>query len=207
MHVDRRLLGWGVFFILLGAIPLAVRGGFLDESVVRLAVAVAAAPDRLGPRAPAPRHAGRVDRRRAHRDLFGVMGGGALATGFGGVPMTAAAAAMQPGTAFQAQHGALVDGRPAERRVQLRHADARGRSTAPDWSVAGTDREGGRGPSVETSGATVSIESRGGAFFEDAASTVDLGVPRAGVSGSGVDAQRRPRHGRPRGRERRLGRR
>ena len=27
MHIDRRLLGWGVFFILVGAIPLAVRGG------------------------------------------------------------------------------------------------------------------------------------------------------------------------------------
>ena len=34
MHIDRRLLGWGVFFILVGAIPLAVRGGFLDAERV-----------------------------------------------------------------------------------------------------------------------------------------------------------------------------
>ena len=34
MHIDRRLLGWGVFFILVGAIPLAVRGGYLDAEQV-----------------------------------------------------------------------------------------------------------------------------------------------------------------------------
>ena len=34
MHFDRRLLGWGVFFILVGALPLAVRGGFLDAERV-----------------------------------------------------------------------------------------------------------------------------------------------------------------------------
>ena len=34
MHVDRRLLGWGLFFVLLGAIPLAIRAGLLDKVVV-----------------------------------------------------------------------------------------------------------------------------------------------------------------------------
>lgn len=32
MHVNRGLLGWGVFFIALGAVPLAVRGGALDAA-------------------------------------------------------------------------------------------------------------------------------------------------------------------------------
>jgi len=34
VNVDRRLLGWGLFFILLGGIPLAVKGGLLDEQMV-----------------------------------------------------------------------------------------------------------------------------------------------------------------------------
>lgn len=37
MRVNRGLLGWGVFFIVLGAIPLAVREGLLDPAVVRRA--------------------------------------------------------------------------------------------------------------------------------------------------------------------------
>jgi hypothetical protein len=32
MHVNRRFLGWGVFFILVGGLPLAVRAGWLDEA-------------------------------------------------------------------------------------------------------------------------------------------------------------------------------
>jgi hypothetical protein len=34
MHVDRRLLNWGLFFILLGAIPIAVQQGLIPESAV-----------------------------------------------------------------------------------------------------------------------------------------------------------------------------
>ena len=34
MHVNRGLLGWGVFFITLGCVPLAVRAGYLDPAVV-----------------------------------------------------------------------------------------------------------------------------------------------------------------------------
>jgi hypothetical protein len=34
MHVNRGLLGWGVFFITCGCVPLAVRAGYLDSSVL-----------------------------------------------------------------------------------------------------------------------------------------------------------------------------
>src|SRR4051812_43951084 len=34
MHLDRRLLGWGLFFILLGGVPLAVREGWLPADVI-----------------------------------------------------------------------------------------------------------------------------------------------------------------------------
>ena len=30
MHVNRSLLGWGVFFLVLGSVPLAVRYGLVD---------------------------------------------------------------------------------------------------------------------------------------------------------------------------------
>ena len=32
MHVNRALLGWGVFFLVLGSVPLAVRSGLVDAS-------------------------------------------------------------------------------------------------------------------------------------------------------------------------------
>lgn len=32
--LDRRLLGWGLFFILVGAIPLATRAGLIDPELV-----------------------------------------------------------------------------------------------------------------------------------------------------------------------------
>jgi hypothetical protein len=34
MHVNRGLLGWGVFFIVMGAVPLAVQSGRIGEDVV-----------------------------------------------------------------------------------------------------------------------------------------------------------------------------
>src|SRR5215213_543048 len=34
VRVNRSLLGWGIFFIVVGAVPLAVRAGTLDASVV-----------------------------------------------------------------------------------------------------------------------------------------------------------------------------
>lgn len=34
MSIDRGFLGWGVFLILLGGIPLAVNQGWLDAAVV-----------------------------------------------------------------------------------------------------------------------------------------------------------------------------
>lgn len=37
MHVNRGLLGWGVFFIALGGVPLAVQGGVVDAATARQA--------------------------------------------------------------------------------------------------------------------------------------------------------------------------
>ena len=37
MRIDRGLLRWGVFLIVLGSVPLAVRAGYLDTDTVRRA--------------------------------------------------------------------------------------------------------------------------------------------------------------------------
>jgi len=34
VRIDRRLLGWGVFFVLLGGIPLLVQSGVLDPGLL-----------------------------------------------------------------------------------------------------------------------------------------------------------------------------
>src|SRR3989304_771124 len=34
MHIDRRLLGWGAFFVIAGAIPLLVRADLLQRDVL-----------------------------------------------------------------------------------------------------------------------------------------------------------------------------
>jgi hypothetical protein len=36
MHVDSRFIGWGVFFIVLGAVPLAVGQGRIDTAKIVL---------------------------------------------------------------------------------------------------------------------------------------------------------------------------
>ena len=67
MHVRRGALGWGVFLILAGSIPLLVRAGVLsDDAGPRAVDAVADDPHRARGRAPAGADALRV-RRRAHR--------------------------------------------------------------------------------------------------------------------------------------------
>ena len=35
MRIDRRFLGWGVFLVIVGAIPLAVRAGYLTSDQMR----------------------------------------------------------------------------------------------------------------------------------------------------------------------------
>lgn len=40
MRIDRNLVGWGIFFIVLGAVPLLVRQGFLDVGLARSALSM-----------------------------------------------------------------------------------------------------------------------------------------------------------------------
>ena len=84
MHVDRRLLGWGTFFVLLGAIPLATKAGLLDRDLIGQwpllwpVLLIGWGLGLLLRGTPLALVGGAVS-----AITFGIMGGGALATGFG----------------------------------------------------------------------------------------------------------------------------
>jgi hypothetical protein len=188
MHIDRRLLGWGAFFILVGGIPLAVRGGVLDEAFVSRwpalwpVLLIGWGLGLLLRRTPIDWVGGAVG-----AIVFGIMGGGALATGFGGVPiMSGGCGGDASGTTFATQQGTFAGA--GQLNVEFNCGSLLiGAVDAADWSVSGS-APAGRAPSVTTSGSTVSIESAsGGSLFEDAGkSSWTVGVPRAPELGLGV---------------------
>src|SRR6478609_4538134 len=99
MHVHRGLLGWGVFFIVLGAVPLAVRAGVLEASSV-------AGAWQLWPLLLVGVGGGLV-LARTRADVIGtliaagtagLMAGGLLVTGLPGVGEGFAACGIGPGT-------------------------------------------------------------------------------------------------------------
>jgi len=158
VHVDRRLLGWGLFFILLGGIPLAVKAGLLDDQLV-------GKWPLLWPVLLIGWGIGLVLRNTSlaitggavSAITFGIMGGGALATGFGGIPIASGCTSDAPATAFATRSGQLGPTARAEiefscGRLSVAAADG---ST---WMIAGTDRDG-TGPTVDTSGGGVSLQS------------------------------------------------
>jgi hypothetical protein len=158
VRVDRRLLGWGLFFILLGGIPLAVKAGLLDEQVVNQwpllwpVLLIGWGLGLLLRNTPLALIGGAVT-----AITFGIMGGGAIATGFNGIPIASGCTSSSPATPFQAQSGQLGGTARAEiefscGNLSVTTADGNG------WSVSGTDRNG-TGPTVDTSGGGVALRT------------------------------------------------
>jgi hypothetical protein len=117
MRIDRRLLSWGLFFILLGAIPLAVRQGYLTEASLERwwslwpLLLVGAGLGLLLRRTPFEFIGGLLA-----AGTVGVMAGSVLAVGFGGFPI--AGCGDERGTvAFQTREGELSAG--ADVRLEL----------------------------------------------------------------------------------------
>jgi hypothetical protein len=148
MRLDRRLLGWGTFFILLGAIPLAVRAGYVDAAQLErwwslwpllligwgLGLVLRETPiDWLG---------GAVTTL-----TFGIMGGSLIATGISTIPFGAACGG-EGGTAFPEQRGTLASTSTVSISLpcgELTIEPVNGN----DWSVSGTSWPD-RGPVVRT---------------------------------------------------------
>lgn len=147
MHIDRRLLGWGAFLIIVGAIPLLVRGGYLDADLI-------GEWPSLWPVLLIGWGLGLVLRRTPGELLgsaisvvvLGVMVGGLIATGFGGFPAVGCGDG-SGGTAFSSRTGTLGDrgGVGIEFNCGTLSVTA---VDGSDWSISGTGPEG-RGPDID----------------------------------------------------------
>lgn len=189
MHIDRRLLGWGLFFILVGAIPLATRAGYLDPDLVGRWPS-------LWPLLLIGWGVGLL-LRGTQIDwvgggiaalVFGIMGGGLLASGLAGAPISTGCGGQAPGTAFATQTGTFAgEGRL---NVALSCGSLTMRPTpGSSWSVSGTESEG-RIPDIDIddNGADVDIEAADrGAFFGSPGRTDwTVAVPTANRVGLGI---------------------
>ena len=165
MHVDRRLLGWGLFFIIVGAIPLATRAGYLDPELVGRwpslwpVLLIAWGLGLLLRRTPIEWVGGAIA-----AVVFGVMGGGLLASGFAGAPISTGCGGQSAGTAFATQSGTFAG--TGRLNVALSCGSLTLTPTPGSaWSISGTESEG-RTPRIDIDGSTIEIDSGDrGSFF------------------------------------------
>jgi hypothetical protein len=190
MRINRRFIGWGVFFIVLGAVPLAVRGGVLDADLVRRAW-------ELWPLILVGIGLGLVLERTELAVIgsiivgltFGVMGGALIATGVGstagftGCGFTSSADRGEP---FDARSGSL--GPDTQVRLDLNCGELTAAATdGSNWSLEGRSPDGSP-PEIATtsSGLVVRTPSRQGVNLAPDAWQWDLSLPRSGTISFGL---------------------
>lgn len=160
MHLDRSFLGWGIFFILLGAIPLAVQAGLLTSAQV-------ADWWRFWPLILVGIGLGLLLRRTSLEGLgglvvaatFGIMLGAALSTSVGIAAFSGGVCRPDAGAeAFQTRTGTF--GSPAAVvEVDLDCGDLTiATDDGADWKVEGTSGDG-HGPAVEAAASEISVSS------------------------------------------------
>jgi hypothetical protein len=179
MKVDRRLLGWGLFFILVGGIPLAVRANALDRELVGQwpllwpLLLIAWGTGLLLRSTPVEWLGGALA-----AITLGIMGGGLLATGAGGLPIATGCSSNSPAVAFADRTGSL----DATAQVNLEFncgTLAVGTVDGSAWSLTGSDRDG-RGPKVTSSSSLVAIEPNDAAAFPGTGrSAWNVSIPRS----------------------------
>jgi hypothetical protein len=181
MHLDRRLLGWGVFFVLLGLVPLAVRGGLLSSDLVgRWPL--------LWPFLLIGWGLGFVLRARPGAWLggalvaitLGLMGGGAIATGFGGIPSVTSCGGDGAARTFEERRGTFNSSPRMSVSFDCGILNV-ATTDGAEWIVSGGDPDG-RGPTVVNPNGPVELRSpdRRGTIFDGARgqTTWNLSLPR-----------------------------
>lgn len=181
MRIDTRFLNWGIFFILAGAIPLAVNQGALDASTV-------AGWWRLWPLLIIGWGVGLLLRRTALDFLggivvaatFGIMVGGIFGAGTGvHLGDIACSGDSKGGIAFPSRNGSFASGGGVD--LEFRCGDLEVTTgTGTDWSVSGTSHDG-VGPTVDATGDRLSVRARdtGVSFlpFEDTGESWQVTIP------------------------------
>jgi hypothetical protein len=187
MHVDRRLLGWGTFFVLLGAIPLATKAGLLDKELIAQwpllwpVLLIGWGLGLLLRRTPLELIGGAVS-----AITFGIMAGGLLATGFGGIPFASGCTSTAPQSVFAPKSGEL--GTTARANIVFSCGNlAVSTVDGSTWSVSGSDRDG-KGPNVESSSSVLSLKSDSDKDFFGSRGRVNWNVtlPRSPALALGV---------------------
>ncbi len=160
MRIDRSFVGWGLFFILVGAIPLAVRaGGLSADQVVDWwrfwpLILVGVGLGLILRRTPLEPVGGLLVAATA-----GVMVGGLLAAGAAGFPGDFCGQA-ERAVSFPAQSGALFE--EAEVDLQLDCGDLEMTTqTGTGWSVEGEDRTPA-GPEISGNESLLVVQSADG---------------------------------------------
>jgi hypothetical protein len=178
MHVDRRLLGWGAFLILAGAIPLAVRAGAISaESLAGWPtlwplLLVGAGLGLILRRTPLHLLGGTISVLTA-----GVMVGGLLAAGFHGFPAFGACGANGNGSAFPEQTGTFGSNAAMHVEFNCGHLNIDSEDGA-DWRFSGTGPSERR-PEVRVDADSVAITPPHEDFgFNDPASRWNVTIPR-----------------------------
>ena len=158
MRIHRGFLGWGIFLILAGAIPLAVRAGYLSDDqlwnvgnlwpliLVGIGVGVLLSRTRYG-------FLGGF----IVAATFGVIVGGLLAGNVGGIDL--GCGSTRGTTAFETRQGSFGGG-SASVDIELSCGDL-SVAVAPgsDWRVEGADRDG-TGPDMTADNDSLRLKTR-----------------------------------------------
>ena len=164
MKINRGLLNWGVFLIVLAAVPLAVQLGYLSAADARSLLQwwplllIAIGIGLLLRFTPVAALGGVLT-----AATFGLLVGALLAGGVGGV--STACGAGDPAAGSLETHSGTFDGASARLDLELTCVDLElDRQPGTEWT-ANVRQAGGRPPSIEAGRDQLTLKSDGGVFL------------------------------------------